>query len=67
MAGSIKTELNPCLSAPSKVIVEGDEAWGDALKRWTMYRFQAPAAVIQPANEKDVVATVRYSKYLALC
>lgn len=58
MAGNIKAELNARLSA-STVIVEGDEAWEDALKRWTQYRAQIPAAVIQPTTEDDVIATVR--------
>ncbi|KAK1140026.1 hypothetical protein N8T08_010935 [Aspergillus melleus] len=60
MAGNIKVELNTRLSA-SNVIVEGDEAWEDALKRWTKYRSKVPAAVIQPTSEEDVITAVSYA------
>ncbi|PLB48987.1 FAD binding domain protein [Aspergillus steynii IBT 23096] len=60
MTRNIKAELNARLSA-SNVIVAGDDAWEDTLERWTKYRFQVPAAVIQPTNEDDVIEAVSYA------
>ncbi|KAL4908840.1 hypothetical protein BDW74DRAFT_145397 [Aspergillus multicolor] len=61
MADDLKADLVKCL-ANSDVIVAGDEAWPDAIKRWTNYRAQVPAAVVQPTGEQDVIAAVRNSR-----
>lgn len=54
----VKEELLSRLSASSAVVVQADAGWDKALRRWTGYRAQTPAAVVHPANENDVVETV---------
>lgn len=58
MASNPKSDLLNCLSG-SNVIVDGDEAWPDAIKRWTGYLGKIPAAVVQVTSEEDVIAAVR--------
>ncbi|KAK2616880.1 hypothetical protein QQS21_000258 [Conoideocrella luteorostrata] len=60
MANNLKLSLLGCLSG-SNVIVDGDEAWGDAIRRWTGYRAKVPAAVVRVSSEKDVITTVSYA------
>ncbi|KAF5656666.1 cytochrome p450 oxidoreductase [Fusarium heterosporum] len=45
----------------SNVIVEGDERWPDAIKRWTGYRAKVPAAIVRVFNEEDVISVVSYA------
>jgi hypothetical protein len=63
MASNLKSDLLNCLSG-SNVIVDGDEAWPDAIKRWTGYLAKFPAAVVQVTSEEDVIATVRVPRPL---
>ncbi|KAH1437058.1 hypothetical protein KXX32_004093 [Aspergillus fumigatus] len=60
MASNPKSDLLNCLSG-SNVIVDGDEAWPDAIKRWTGYLGKIPAAVVQVTSEEDVIAAVSYA------
>ncbi|RKK14513.1 hypothetical protein BFJ63_vAg18047 [Fusarium oxysporum f. sp. narcissi] len=60
MATSLKSDLLDCLSG-SNVIVEGDERWPDAIKRWTGYQAKIPAAVVRVLNEEDVISAVSYA------
>ncbi|GBF61642.1 6-hydroxy-D-nicotine oxidase [Trichophyton mentagrophytes] len=57
----VKEELLSRLSASSAVVVQADAGWDKALRRWTGYRAQTPAAVVHPANENDVVETISYA------
>ncbi|EFQ96924.1 FAD binding domain-containing protein [Nannizzia gypsea CBS 118893] len=58
---TMKEELISRLSKSSAVTVEADASWEEALKRWTRYRGQTPAAVVHPANEEDVIKTISYA------
>jgi hypothetical protein len=58
MATSLKSDLLNCLSG-SNVIVDGDEGWPDAIKRWTGYQAKIPAAVVRVINEEDVISAVK--------
>ncbi|GKU09669.1 unnamed protein product [Fusarium langsethiae] len=58
--GFLKSDLCNCLSG-SDVIVDGDERWPDAIKRWTGYQAKVPAAVVRVTNEEDVVSAVSYA------
>lgn len=58
----IKEALLSRLSSSSAVVVQADSGWKNALKRWTGYRGQTPAAVVHPVNDNDVIETVSWKK-----
>lgn len=58
MATGLKSDLLNCLSG-SNVIVDGDEGWPDAIKRWTGYQAKIPAAIVRVINEEDVISAVK--------
>ncbi|EFE33105.1 FAD-dependent oxidase, putative [Trichophyton benhamiae CBS 112371] len=57
----IKEALLSRLSSSSAVVVQADPGWKNALKRWTVYRGQTPAAVVHPVNDNDVIETISYA------
>ncbi|KAH8702190.1 FAD binding domain-containing protein [Talaromyces proteolyticus] len=63
MALDIKQDLVARLSISSAVIIAGDEGWESAIGRWTRYRTEVPAAVVQPITEEDVILTISYLVY----
>lgn len=48
------------------VVVPGERVWPDAVAAWGLSEDEAPAAVVFPAGDYDVVAVMGFTRYLGL-
>lgn len=54
------SSLLPKLSPESRILRDAESPhFQSSMRRWSNYKLKVPFAIVQPANENDVVHTVR--------